>query len=293
MQIQSLSKFQQRLIMSGICITGLLVTVVFSYHPLLRYLFISGIAAMVGVAVWEYYHIANVKGYRPASWLGISGATAFVFSSYLASLSKLGTALPLIVLGTVLLLTFLALFARKNDPHPMGNLAITLFGVVYLAFPLSCILMINYFFFPEGTQDGRLWLIYALALTKMTDTGAYFTGKTLGRTPLASDLSPKKTIEGAIGGMALALAASVSIPFLFSLFFPSSAFILPFGHQVFLGVVIGALAQVGDLAESLLKRDAGVKDSNQLPGLGGILDMVDSLIFTLPLFYFFLFVQYS
>ena len=117
-----------------------------------------------------------------------------------------------------------------------------------------------------------------IVVTVMTDVGAYFAGKKFGKKKLAPNLSPGKTIEGAAGGLMLALIASLVM------YFINSAH-LSFFMAVLLGILFGIVGQAGDLAESLLKRDAGVKDSNGLPGLGGVLDIVDSLLFTAPLTY--------
>jgi phosphatidate cytidylyltransferase len=120
----------------------------------------------------------------------------------------------------------------------------------------------------------------------MTDTGAYFTGKKFGKSKLAPHISPKKTIEGALGGMVFSLLTSLCFFFISDLF--SLSMQISFMESFVLGILVGVIGQIGDLIESLLKRDGGIKDSNQLPGLGGILDVVDSLIFTTPLIYFFL-----
>jgi phosphatidate cytidylyltransferase len=124
-------------------------------------------------------------------------------------------------------------------------------------------------------------------VTKITDVGAYFVGRLWGKTKLSPTLSPKKTVEGAAAGFISAVIASILIHFAGRQFF-NSHFGLSFVESIWLGMLIGVFGQIGDLAESLLKRDAVVKDSNTLPGLGGVLDMVDSLLFTAPIVYFFI-----
>jgi len=129
---------------------------------------------------------------------------------------------------------------------------------------------------PQGTA-----LFAALLLmTKLGDIGAYIVGMTLGKTPLLPKISPKKTIEGAIGGLFFSiLGAIVSKHWLGASYL----------HAVSLGLFLGVLGQLGDLSESLIKRDCGVKDSGTvLPGMGGFLDEMDSLLFTAPVFYFYL-----
>ncbi len=132
---------------------------------------------------------------------------------------------------------------------------------------------------PTGEATG-LWLFFLIAVTKATDTFAYFVGKRYGHNYFVPKLSPKKTIEGALGG----LAAAIITALLFLPLFPHSSWV----ELSLLGLSLGVAAEFGDLAESLLKRDANIKDSNVLPGFGGVLDIVDSLIFTTPLLYCYL-----
>ncbi len=134
---------------------------------------------------------------------------------------------------------------------------------------------------PIGTELLRKQLIvYLILVTKSGDIGAYFIGTRFGRHSLIPRISPNKTVEGMLGGLGFSVLVSlVSINFL-----PSFSLI----RLLILGLVLGTLAQVGDLSESLIKRDCGVKDSGQtFPGLGGVLDTIDSVLFTVPIFYFY------
>jgi phosphatidate cytidylyltransferase len=127
-----------------------------------------------------------------------------------------------------------------------------------------------------------MYLYLLIVATKATDTFAYFTGKTIGNIKLCPRISPNKTVEGALGGFAGCIISSV----IFQHFFMNE---LRFRHAIVIGILIGIVGQLGDLAESLLKRDADVKDSSdRLPGLGGILDLLDSVFFTAPVMYFFM-----
>lgn len=283
MNTKDIEHLKHRFIAGSIGIVCMLVGIYISHYPLVRPLFALATAAVIGSAVWEYYKIAKVKGFRPMTSIGIGGATTYVIATFLTTFAPETTLLPMIILGLTFLFLFIYFFAEGSDPF--ANLAITTFGIVYLVVPLSCWLNINYFF-PEGaSQDGRWWLLYLLSITKMTDIGAYFSGKIFGRKKLAPYISPQKTWIGAIGGLMMAILAS----FLFhKLSLTGVAFTLHLETSLCLGALIAILAQIGDLAESLLKRDAGVKDSNRLPGLGGMLDMVDSLVFTTPLIYLYL-----
>ena len=136
-----------------------------------------------------------------------------------------------------------------------------------------------------GLDDGRLWIAYLISVTKMTDIGGYFFGNLWGKEKLAPCLSPQKTWIGAIFGFISAIIASL-VFFAVSVFVPS--FDLTLKASIFLGMLVGIASQLGDLAESLLKRDAKAKDSNSIPGIGGVLDLIDSLLFTTPVVYLFL-----
>lgn len=272
--------FFNRLVVSSIAITIVGLLLGFAYQPAITVLLVLVIAALTGVGVWEYAQLAKAKGIQPATSLMICVAVlevlAFYFSLAYPQWSKL--ALLIIVLGFISF--FLAHF-RSTD-NALLNVAVEFFGVVYLAIPFSFILAILYP--PHGTGDGRWWVFYLIAVTKVTDVGAYIVGKLWGKHPLARHLSPKKTVEGAIGGFCFAVGLSL----VFAIFGQFIGSHVSLWHAAWLGMIIGVLAQIGDLAESLLKRDASVKDSNSIPGLGGVLDMVDSILFTSPVVYFFI-----
>ena len=279
---------KQRLSISAVIVSMILVVVYLSYKPAYQLAFTCILAFIVGCALWEYYVIARAKGFNPLVKTGIATGAVYICLSYVSLIVPQAALLPSISLALAFLFGFIYFFFQEKNP--LVNLAITAFGVVYLVIPLSCLLSINYFFYPAGNQDGRWWLVYLLTVTKMTDAGAYTFGKIYGKTKLAAHISPGKTVEGAIGGLLTALATSYSFPYIVQSLSPG-AMHLSLWQGLVLGLLIGFFGQVGDLGESLLKRDAGVKDSNQLPGLGGILDIVDSLIFTTPVVYFFLLIQ--
>lgn len=265
--------FLNRLLFGILAALFVLVAIFFSGHPYFRPVFVLITAAIIGMALWEYYQLTIAKGFRPLVKIGITFSVLYAICIYLETQWDFAAPLPTIVLGAALLIGFLHDF-RKNK-ESIGNLATTVFGIVYLAVPLSCLITIVYSY----PQKGRLWLLYLLLVTKITDTGAYFVGKLFGRSPLAPEISPKKTWEGAAGGFITAVVTS----YLFSHLLHPFKLHLPLMESLLLGGFISIFAMLGDLSESLLKRDAGIKDSNNIPGLGGALDVVDSLIFTTPL----------
>lgn len=265
--------------MSSLSTAFLALVIYFSHIPYFKPLFVLFNIVIICMAVLEYYRLTEYKNFQPLLILGIGCSAAYVIATYLSIENLRFQYFPFLILLGSMILFFLAFF--KNPSNPLANIAVTVFGIVYLTVPLTCILQINYFQSDPNIDHGRLWLTYLLVVTKITDVGAYVIGKTLGKAKLATSISPKKTIEGAIGGLLFSLGASMSFAYLI---FPQDAH-FPLWQSIWLGLLISLLAQLGDLAESVLKRDVGVKDSSHMPGFGGMLDIVDSLVFTLPLMY--------
>lgn len=183
------------------------------------------------------------------------------------------------LLALVLLVPIAAMLlalARLGDMKTAAaRLTAGAFGPLYLGAGMSTLALLK----KHGGDDGPGFVVLTLMLSWLSDTGAYFAGRFLGKHKLYEAVSPKKTVEGAIGG----LFGSVGGAVLGSFFYLKS---LPVVHGVVLGLVAGALGQLGDLGESLLKRSTGVKDSGGIvPGHGGILDRVDALLVTASLTY--------
>lgn len=286
--LSHLSPLKQRLIMGGVSAFLVLFFIIMAPYPYFRPIFALITSTVIATAVWEYYNIAKTKGYQPLDKIGIASTAIYVLSVFAASQMPMQF-MPEIVLWLTLLVFFINYFV--TGPNPFVNLAISVFAIGYLTIPLATLLNIVYL--PaESAQDGRWWLIYLIVVTKMTDTGAYFFGKRFGKHKLAPYISPGKTWEGAIGGFFTAIASSFFLYFLLQLFYEKLPIDLTPLLCLVLSGILSIVAQFGDLAESLLKRDVGVKDSNPvLPGLGGTLDVVDSLVFTAPLMHIYLQLQ--
>lgn len=284
-----MSDFKQRLLFSTIIIAFAIAFLYFAYHPWFQPVFVAAIAAISGGALWEYFQIAKSKGIRVPAKIGLAGSVLYVYSIFISIHWENLSALPEIVLWAILIAIFFHQFLTVKNA--LITTSVTFFGIVYIVVTLACMVKITYFFIHQDSQDGRWWLVYLLAVTKMNDIGGLFVGRLLGRIKLAKSLSPKKTVEGALGGMILGLLTSIA----FSFIARKTSFVsfdLPLSYAIGLGLLLSILGQFGDLAESLLKRDGGVKDSNShLPGLGGMLDIVDSLIFTTPFVYLFLLIS--
>jgi phosphatidate cytidylyltransferase len=280
MKLSKIRDLNRRLVTSTIVIVVAGILIAFSPYPLMGLLAAGVIAALAGIAVWEYVQLAQAKNFHPNLKLMIIVAVIEVFAFYFAQRHVAIAQLPLIILFLSVIAFFLAHF--RHSYKALAQVAIELFGVCYAAIPLCFMLGILYPYHVD--QDGRWWLAYLIVVTKITDVGGYFVGRLWGKRKLAPLLSPKKTVEGAVAGFFCAVLASILCGILGR---GVNGFNLGIWQSLWLGALIGILGQIGDLAESLLKRDAFVKDSNSLPGLGGILDMTDSLLLTTPVVYFY------
>ena len=274
MKLKKLSDLKRRLAVSSLALVVLTFFIVYSQFYIVNILLTCAIAILAAVGVWEYLQLAKTTGLEPAFALPIGVSVAFVIAFYLSSKWVALSSLPVIVLILGAVLFFLFHFQKMS--RALSHIAVEFFAVCYVAVPLSFLLKII-----NTPEQGQWWMVYLIVVTKITDIAAYFAGRLTGKHYLAPTLSPKKTVEGAVAGFLFAVAASLA----FYLFTPLKLSLI---DALWMGLAIGVLGQIGDLAESLLKRDAEVKDSNTLPGLGGVLDMVDSLLLTTPIVYFYL-----
>jgi phosphatidate cytidylyltransferase len=277
---KSMQDLKRRLVVSLSLVIMTSFLVVKSHNFWVGLGLVAATAALAAVGIWEYFQLAKAKGLKPKPTLVISLAVAFIFIyTYLDPLY----AYLLFVLG------FYALLIQrfKTIKGALADIASEFFGLCYLVIPLSMMIGIV-LCMPEIKIDGRLWFLYLVVVTKITDVAGYFVGRLFGSQPLAHSLSPKKTIEGSVAGFIASVGASCGFSSAVKALWPDQAFYLPLNHALILGVLIASASLLGDLAESLLKRDAIVKDSNKLPGVGGVLDLLDSLLFAAPIVYFYL-----
>jgi len=269
----------RRVVVSSISIAVVVCFLLFAFHPIFQYFVAGGVAVLAGIAIWEYEQFAKAKGGQMLLPALIILTLVEVLAFFLSAKNPSLKSLPVIVFFIAFLILFALHFGEKDGA--IVDLSVSSFGLLYIAVPMGMILGILYL--PK--VDGRWWVAYLLIVTKIADIGAYFAGSLWGRRKLAPRISPKKTIEGAIFGLFCAMLASL-------VFHVASGYAGPFHLRtlewVFLGLVLGFAGQFGDLSESLLKRDANKKDSNTLPGLGGVLDALDSILFTTPIIYIYL-----
>ncbi len=256
-----------------------------------EFAFYALICAFGLIALWEFYRMLDHRGLPNFKITAmICGAVMLVGSFYY--FAKMGPARSYDFEVAVLVFFLLTLFARQmfarlRDDEPLQTMAYTLFGLLYVLWLFNFMTKIVYLMprSSSGAVTGQFYCLYLIAVTKFSDMGAYLVGSAVGRHLMVPHISAKKTWEGFFGALAFALLASLM---LFKLM-PGHLAALNWTHATVLGLLLGFAAVVGDLAESIIKRSAGVKDSgNFLPGIGGALDLVDSLLFTAPLLFFYL-----
>ncbi len=235
---------------------------------------VVAIAALLGVI--EFYAMVDRKRWQPLAIFGTLWTLFFIFNAYYAP--KYSSSNTYILVTSALIASAVALslvwvlFLRSSGEKVMVGWATSVTGIFYMGWLLSYwVLIMNSY---GGDWSGRDWVLIALFSTFAVDTTAYFVGRAWGRHKMAPTVSPGKTWEGAIGGFVGAIVAVIALALLLDVD-------ISYSKMVILGVLIAIFAQLGDLAESKLKRSVGVKEaSNLIPGHGGILDRLDSIVFT-------------
>lgn len=235
------------------------------------------------LALWEFYALLDASNIPHFKLLGLASGMALILSTWLSLGRTSGRPWESdwVVLSIVTALVFLRQFPQKNNPRPLETMAGTLLGIMYVPF------LFNFFtriLVVWSGNEGRLLALYAIFIVKAADVGAYFIGCAVGRHKLFPRISPKKTWEGFGGG--LLTGTVVSVVFFLLARRHMTSLDLGLGDAVGIGILLGVLGTMGDLTESLFKRAAGVKDSGRLIlGMGGLLDVVDSLLFAAPAMY--------
>lgn len=246
------------------------------------------LAMAAAIAAWEFYRIAKAAGHAPLGDLGCALAGLLPLAVHARYLGLVQPRLAYLAAVLVLIMG-VVIWMRGVAGRPLGAAATTVFGALYTGGLLSFGYALRYHDYAVGgiqagtlrLAAGGVLLALPVALTWATDIGAYFVGRAIGGRKLMPSVSPGKTVSGAIGGVVVTvLVAWIYVHFALR---PAAQLALTLAGIIVFGVVISVVAQIGDLFESLLKREAGVKDSSTLlPGHGGVLDRLDSLFFVLP-----------
>ncbi len=229
--------------------------------------FLALIALMAALGTWEFSKLLQQGGYQPLTRLAIGFSLLFIVQARWPELLPLSLLLTAVVLGSLLVSLW------HKSAQPASDWALTLAGVLYLGF------LLGHFVRLRNLADGLAWVAFAVLVVWAADVSAYFGGRAFGRHPWWPRHSPKKTWEGYLAGVLAATAAgALAGHFLVGIFWLEG---------MALGLLAGALAPLGDLAESMIKRQVGAKDSGSLiPGHGGVLDRIDTMLVTIPLVYY-------
>ncbi len=240
------------------------------------------LAILSALGAWELFRFSKETGTRAFEPAGIALAALIPIAVHASRLGVFNFPLTGIV-AIVLLLFASTLWFRSVEGRPLPSVAITVFGVIYASL-ITYVYALRYHPYAVGALAGTLIALLPILLTWATDIGAYAFGRLFGKKKLMPSVSPGKTVAGALGGLILTVV--LCLLYVRFLMMPYAQLGLTVQGAVLFGIIVSAVGQIGDLAESLLKREAGVKDSSTLlPGHGGILDRFDSLLFVLPIAY--------
>ncbi len=240
--------------------------------------FLLAMNLVIGAGLFEFYRMVEAKGIKPYKAVGV--VSGLVVSWYVYFEGGFYSSLFI----TIVLMTIMVLeLARRDGQFAVFHMSSTLFGVFYVGWLGSHIILLRQLGENVTGDDlGGFFVILAFALAWSADTGAYFVGHAFGRRKLMRRVSPNKSVEGAIGGLVFAMIAALIARATFAPF-------LALRDVVVLGLVSPVMATLGDLVESLMKRDVKIKDTSRaLPGHGGMLDRFDSVLFVAPFVYYYL-----
>ena len=256
-------------VLTSLLLIGTSAAILFLAGPLY---FCLEVIFFIALALMEFFNLLRKEKIPVYRLFGVAMGIVIPMIVYMELGSAQSGEILFLVLGCLFL--FLLQFFHKDNSQALVGISLTLFGILYISWFLSFLIKIRLL------EGGVLWVAYLLAVTKAADIGAYTVGTLFGRHSLIPYISPKKSIEGMFGG----LVASVLTSFLMRNLLPLQFQLF---HILVLGLLIGVVGQIGDLSESLMKRFCNAKDSGDLlPGMGGFLDAVDSILFTAPIFYF-------
>ncbi len=277
---------------TSVVLWTLVLWAIFSSNPwIANGFFLLVMLGLAGFGLAEFYDLVEKRGLVCFKEWGVFGGLLLIASTFVYLSGMLGyqeapakandfetSLMVLFVLGLCV-----RQFCCPANRNGLLAIAMTLFGLMYVPWLLNFIQKIHYF--PRIQGQGPYYVLYFIVVTKLSDTGAYLVGSLIGRHKMIPRISPGKTWEGFGGALLFSAGASVIASLIAGPRLPG----LTLAHAMFLGLLLGAAAVLGDLIESLFKREAGVKDSGGFfPGIGGILDLLDSLLFNAPLMYLYL-----
>jgi phosphatidate cytidylyltransferase len=279
--------FRRRLL-STLGMWALVLGTILSGYEQLFFITIAGIGLL---GLWEYYEMLDRRGVPNFKLTALITAVIFFAGSFLTFRSygpDKSYDFEIAVLVVFLAVVFgRQMFRRTRDQNPLETMAYTLFGLLYVVWLFNFVTKIVYLAprGPLGEPTGQYYVLYLLLVTKFSDMGAYVTGSLCGRHKLVPHISPHKSWEGLAGAVLFAVGGSFGL----WLLIPEKLSVFSMTDVAVLGVLLGVAAVIGDLAESIVKRSADAKDSGGLlPGIGGVLDLIDSVLFTAPILFFYM-----
>lgn len=279
--------FRRRLA-STLLMWALVLGTVLSGYEQMFFVTIAGIGLL---GLWEYYEMLDRRGVPNFKLTALITAVVFFAGSFYAFRSygpDKSYDFEIAVMVMFLLVVFgRQMFRRTRDQNPLETMAYTLFGLLYIVWLFNFLTKIVYLAprGPDGETTGQFYVLYLLLVTKFSDMGAYLTGSLFGRHKLVPHISPHKSWEGLLGAVLFALGGSFGLWYLI----PDKLAVFSPTDLAVLGILLGLAAVIGDLAESIVKRSADAKDSGGLlPGIGGVLDLIDSVLFTAPIMFFYM-----
>ncbi len=291
----SKAKVFARRLSSTLILWGIVLGALFSGSKMVSDVVLASVILVLAlVGLHEFYGLVEKQGIVCFKGWGLFGGSLLLIGTFLhlegvfdvyglhGTPSRVNDFEVMLLILFVLGLCFLQFLSKSNTK---GILAIstTLLGLMYVPWLLNFIQKI--YLFPSLGADGKYYVLYFILVTKFSDSGAYAVGSLIGKHKMIPRISPGKTWEGFGGAIVVSTAASVVFAHLAGPHLPGMTII----HAIILGVMLSMAAVVGDLIESIFKREAGVKDSGEFfPGIGGILDLLDSLLFNAPLMYLYL-----
>jgi phosphatidate cytidylyltransferase len=252
-----------------------------SYIPETVWIFVGIAALALAAGLFEFFSLTKKLELKADAGVGYLGATALTIAFIFDAPAAFADMLSMTVAGSVILVLITQTFRFQKDFSKMlGGAGVTILGVLYLAFLGGFLISMRVGFEDKPFLSTHL-LGYFFLVLMGSDTGAYFAGRAFGKHKLAPGISPGKTVEGLIGGLVAAAAFAALATFWF---FPE----LPYKFSIPLAIVMAAVGVLGDLAESAMKRGSKTKDAASiLPGHGGLLDRLDSLLLNAPILYYF------
>jgi len=275
-----------RRLFSSILLWGVALWIIFAGYQIGFFLLISSIALL---GLYEFYRMLDNKRLPNFKVLALICGVVFIAGSFYYY-ERVGPARSYDFEVAVLLFFLLVVFARQmfertRDTRPVETMAYTIFGFLYVLWLFNFVTKLVFLFPRHGDHfTGQYYVLYCIVVTKFSDMGAYLVGSICGKHLLIPHVSPKKTWEGFFGAIGFAVLGSYGTLYLAG----DRLAYLNVYHAGILGVLLGFAAIIGDLAESIVKRATDTKDSgNMLPGIGGVLDLIDSLLFTAPLLFFY------